>query len=116
MIIKNDSTFIKNNSISKGDRVTVELCNGFISNILINDISKSKDVSIEGKVIFIENLDDIKTIEIKTLNFNHSKIYNSKKEIKVSKIKKIDYLCNLSFLISIISLFISLVIVSNKAI
>lgn len=107
---------IKNNSISSGSRVTLELFNGKISDILINDISinyssNTKNFRKEQEILFVDNLDNIKTIEIKSFNIDFEKIYNAKKEREKEppeiRSKYINYLSNLSLLISVVSLILA---------
>lgn len=100
----------KLNSIGK--KMIFELINGKISDILIDNISISNHCSsehfrINKGILYLDNLNNIKIIEIKSFSIPISKINYIKKKIGIKN--NLNYLSNLSLFISIFSLIVAFV-------
>lgn len=117
---------LKNNSISSGSEIKIQINNGCITNIFVNgknidEISGTK-IGFDRDIIIYSNLGEIKSIEIEDIGFQEeelkelSRIFgelNNEIESNDNKIIqkfKFNQLSDFSLLFSIFSLIVSLMV------
>lgn len=117
---------LKNNSISSGSEIKIQINNGCITNIFVNgknidEISGTK-IGFDRDIIIYSNLGEIKSIEIEDIGFQEeeskelSRIFgelNNEIESNDNKIIqkfKFNQLSDFSLLFSIFSLIVSLLV------